>query len=370
MSHRAAAWIAWSVCAVSLLIMALGLLVVFFGWSASLPTGWYPWTYLANDVLPAFGAPILGGLIASRRPENPYGWLWLGLGIGFALATFAPVYAAYALVVEPGSLPAPRTLASLGVSEGYVMTISLAPVLFLVFPNGRLPSRRWRLVAWSTVAVGTVLAILAPFLVEPAGQFMNPIGIEAGQFMNPIGMEGSIGEMIGILFFGGELVLIGASILSAISLVFRYRGAGFEERQRIKWFAYAAAFASVYILLTFFLSDLLVSLLGNVALFGLYAAIAILKHHLYDIDVVINRTLVYGALTVVIAGIFVIIDEVVQELFLIVTRQEESWLSVIVSALAISALFEPLKDRIQRFVDRRIFGEGDGTKKSVANISE
>jgi hypothetical protein len=237
------------------------------------------------------------------------------------------------------------------------MTISLAPFLFLVFPNGRLPSRRWRLLAWSTVAVGTVLAILAPFLAEPAGQFMNPIGIEAGQFMNPIGMEGSIGEMIGILFFGGELVLIGASILSAFSLVFRYRGAGFEERQRIKWFAYAAAFVSVYILLTFLLSDFLVSLLGNVALFGLYAAIAIaiLKHHLYDIDLVINRTLVYGALTVVIAGIFVIIDEVVQGLLLIVTRQEESWLSVIVSALVIAALSEPLKHRIEHFVDSRIF---------------
>jgi hypothetical protein len=355
MSRRTAAWIAWSVCAVSLLIMALELLVVFFGWSARLPPGWHPWTYLANDVLLAFGAPILGGLIASRRPENPYGWLWLGLGISFALATFAPVYAAYALV-EPGSLPAPRTLASLGASEGYVMTISLAPFLFLVFPNGRLPSRRWRLLAWSTVAVGTVLAILAPFLPEPAGQFMNPIGIEAGQYMNPIGMEGSIGEMIGILFYGGELMLLGAIVLSALSLVFRYRGAGFEERQQIKWFAYAAAFVSVYILLTFFLSDVSVSLLGNVALFGLYAAIAIaiLKHHLYDIDHLINRTLVYGSLTVVIAGIFVIIGEVVQELLLIVTQQE-SWLSVIVSAMVIAALSEPLKARIEYFVDSRIF---------------
>src|SRR5829696_7195006 len=347
MSRRTAACIAWSVCTASLLIMALGLLVVFFGWSAPLPTGWHPWTYLANDVLLAFGAPILGGLIASRRPENPYGWLWLGLGIGFALATFAPVYAAYALV-EPGSLPAPRTLASLGVSEGYVITISLPPFLFLVFPNGRLPSRRWRLLAWNTVAVGTVLAILAPYLPEPAGQFMKPIG-----------MEGSTGEMIGILFYGGELVLLGAIVISVLSLVSRYRGAGFEERQQLKWFAYAAAFVSVYILLTFFLSDVLVSLLGNVALFGLYAAIAIaiLRHHLYDIDLLINRTLVYGALTVVIAGIFVIIGEVVQELLLIVTKQEESWLSVIVSALAISALFEPLKDRIEHFVDSRIFSK-------------
>jgi hypothetical protein len=236
------------------------------------------------------------------------------------------------------------------------MTISLAPFLFLVFPNGRLPSRRWRLLAWSTVAVGTVLAILAPFLPEPAGQFMNPIGIEAGQYMNPIGMEGSIGELIGILFYGGELMLLGAIVLSALSLVFRYRGAGFEERQQIKWFAYAAAFVSVYILLTFFLSDVSVSLLGNVALFGLYAAIAIaiLKHHLYDIDHLINRTLVYGSLTVVIAGIFVIIGEVVQELLLIVTQQE-SWLSVIVSAMVIAAVSEPLKGRIEHFVDSRIF---------------
>jgi hypothetical protein len=99
------------------------------------------------------------------------------------------------------------------------------------------------------------------------------------------------------------------------------------------------------------------SLLGSVVLVGLYAsiAIAILKHHLYDIDVVINRTLVYGSLTAVIAAVFVIIDEVAQGLFLAVTGQEESWLSVIVSALVISALFEPLKRRIQYFVDRRIF---------------
>ncbi len=152
-------------------------------------------------------------------------------------------------------------------------------------------------------------------------------------------------------------MLYGVIVLSALSLVFRYRGAGFEERQQIKWFAYAAAFVSVYALLIFFLSDLLISLLGTAAVLGLYAAIAvaILKHHLYDIDILINRTVIYGALTVVIAGIFVIIDEVVQELFLAVTRQEESWLSVIVSALTIAALFEPLKHRIQRIVDRLIF---------------
>jgi hypothetical protein len=229
---------------------------------------------------------------------------------------------------------------------GFVVTLIIAPFLFLVFPNGQLPSRRWRVLAWSIVAVGAVLVIVAPFLTEPTGQFTNPLGL-----------GGALGEAIGVLFFGGELVLYGAVVLSALSLVFRYRDASFEERQQIKWFAYAAAFVSVYGLLRLFVSDLLDSLLGTAAAVGLYAAIAvaILKHHLFDIDLLINRTLVYGSLTAVFAGIFVIIGEVTQELFLAVTQQEESWLGVIVSALAIAALSEPLKHRIQHFVDRHVF---------------
>jgi hypothetical protein len=266
--------------------------------------------------------------------------------MSFALTTFAPVYAAYALEVAPGSLPAPRTLASLGQAEGYAAIAILASFIFLLFPNGRLPSRRWRPLAWSIVAVGAVLVILAVFLTYPAGHYRNPIGI-----------GGAVGETIRVLFRGGELLLYGALVLSALSPVYRYRGAGFEERQQLKWFAYAAALTSAYALLRFFVSETLYSLLGDVVLVGLYAAIAIaiLKHHLYDIDILINRTLVYGALTVVFAGIFVIIDEVAQELFLAVTQQEESWLSVIVSALVIAALSEPLKHRIEHFVDSRIF---------------
>jgi hypothetical protein len=233
-----------------------------------------------------------------------------------------------------------------GMAEARTAYLILGSFLFLLFPDGRLPSRRWRSLAWSIVAVGVILLILAVFVVNPSGQYTHPIGI-----------GGAVGETIGVLYYGGELFLVGAIFLSALSLVFRYRGAGFEERQQIKWFAYAAVLASVWALLLFFLSETLHNLLGNVVLVGLYAAIAIaiLKHHLYDIDHLINRTLVYGALTVVFAGIFVIIDEVAQGLFLAVTQQEESWLSVIVSALVIAALSEPLKQRIEHFVDRRIF---------------
>ena len=168
MSRRTAAWVAWSVCTVSLLIMALGLLVVFFGWSTPLPPGWYPWAYWPTTS----SWPSVHHYWAGSSPRSDPRTLRMVVarhGHGLRSCDFAPVYAAYALVVAPGSLPAPRTLASLGQSEGYAAIIILAPFLFLLFPNGRLPSRRWRLLAWSIVAVGAVMVILAPFLAYQPG---------------------------------------------------------------------------------------------------------------------------------------------------------------------------------------------------------
>src|SRR3712207_1025403 len=106
MSTRTAARLAWSVCAVSLLLMAFSLLLTLLGWPTPLPRGWSPWRDQAISLIGFIGAPILGALIASRRPENLYGWLWIGLGLSFALVGVAEPYAAYALIAEPGSLPA------------------------------------------------------------------------------------------------------------------------------------------------------------------------------------------------------------------------------------------------------------------------
>ena len=153
MSRRAASRVAWSVCAAVLLILALSLVLIVLGWSTPLPQGWAPWRDQAVSLVGIIGAPILGGLIASRRPENPYGWLWLGFGLGLALQQLADPYTAYALVVEPGSLVAPRTISHV-LELGGPLALTFAPFLFLLFPTGRLPSRRWRPLAWIAAMAG------------------------------------------------------------------------------------------------------------------------------------------------------------------------------------------------------------------------
>ena len=146
MSPRTAARLAWSLCDAVLAVFALSLLLIFLGWSTPLPKGWGSWQAQIISTVGFMCAPVLGGLIASRRPQNLYGWLWLGLGVSAALLQLAGSYSAYAIVVEPGSLSAPRTVSQvLGIAWG--VGVTLLPFLLLLFPDGKLPSRRWRPVA-------------------------------------------------------------------------------------------------------------------------------------------------------------------------------------------------------------------------------
>src|SRR5919107_4530485 len=162
MRSRAVSWLAWSVCAVTLLVLALAMLLIVLGWSTPLPRGWTPWRDQTVSLLGIVGAPILGGLIASRRPRNPYGWLWLGFGLGFALQHLGASYSAYARVVEPGTLVAPLTISHV-LELGGPLALAFAPFLLLLFPTGRLPSRRWRPVAWIAGLSGTVIVVLGLF---------------------------------------------------------------------------------------------------------------------------------------------------------------------------------------------------------------
>jgi hypothetical protein len=362
MSSRTAAWLAWSLCALCLALIALSLLVFFLGWSTPLPNGWPPWRDQVIVTVGNIGAPILGGLIASRRPQNPYGWLWLGISLCSVLITFVQAYAVYALVLEPGSLPAPQTIVTLIAPEGFVALLTLVPFLFLLFPDGRLPSRRWRFLAWPVVAVGVLLVIFAPLQNNGKGSFA-PVH-------DPIGVGGAVAQAIVFLTFGGVIVLFAASILSAVSLVFRFRRAAGVERQQIKWIVYAAVLSSAYFVLNFFISGLLNALFSTAAGLALYAAVgvAILKYRLYDIDILINRTLVYGTLTATLVGLYFGGIVVLQRLFVLLIG-EQSTLAVVASTLLIAALFNPLRRRIQSFIDRRFYRRKYDARKTLEAFS-
>src|SRR5215210_3089036 len=200
MGVRASAWLAWSVCAVTLLILALSLLLIVLGWSA--PRGGIPWQNRAISLVGIIGAPVLGGLIASRRPENPYGWLWLGFGLGLALQQLAEPYAAYALVVEPGSLVAPRTISHV-LELGGPLALTFAPFLLLLFPTGRLPSRRWRTLVWIAAIAGVVLLAFNLFFTKPD----------------------QVGGTITIIVIAVVSLIFAIIGLSALSPVIRYRRA-------------------------------------------------------------------------------------------------------------------------------------------------
>jgi hypothetical protein len=342
--------LAWSLCALTLLVLASSLVLILLGWSVPLPQGTAPWRDQAVSLVGIVGAPILGGLIASRRPRNPYGWVWLGFGMGLALQQFAASYAAYALV-EPGTLVAPLTISRV-LGLGNQVALALAPFLFLLFPTGRLPSRRWRPVAWISALSGAMIIVLV-FL-----------------FDNPDKVGGTIGIMAGSVVF----VIFATIALSALSLLFRYRRASGVERQQLKWVAFTAALAASFLIgqqLAWLAGLMVANSLGgelpslnrslenllNVAFtVCLYTGvgIAILRYRLYDIDIIINRTLVYGSLTVSLALVYFGGIVVLQRLFVVLTGQR-STLAVVASTLLIAALFNPLRRRVQNLIDHLFY---------------
>ncbi len=149
-----------------------------------------------------------------RRPDNPYGWLWLGFGLAFALVSFAGSYAEYA--VASGKLPAPGTVAVAG-GVGWIVGSALTPFLMLLFPDGRLPSPRWRFLVWTVLVAGAVSLVLGLFMPGQSG---------IASVENPFGAGGWLGEAISALIIAGVFVIFGCILLSALSLIFRIAGLG------------------------------------------------------------------------------------------------------------------------------------------------
>ena len=246
----------------------------------------------------------------------------------------------------------------------------ILPFLLLLFPDGRPPSPRWRIVAWVAALAGGVILPLGALRPD---QKLGPIE-------SPFRAQGAVGEAIAAITNVGLNVVFAAVLLCALSLVFRYRRAAGVERQQIKWFAYAAALFGVTLAVSLIIEDLLGLnpplpdmawvVFNNAPIIALYVAVgvAVLKYRLYDIDLLINRTLVYGTLTATLVALYFGGIVASQRVFVVLTG-ERSTLAVVASTLAIAALFNPLRRRVQEFVDRRFYRRRHDARKTLEVFS-
>jgi hypothetical protein len=332
------------------LLVALG---TFFAYLSSFATGFSP--YLPNLIVGTLSFSTVGALVAYRRPENPIGWLLCATGLLEALTAFGGEYGTYALVA--GSLPGGVFTLWLA-SWVWLAAGSVVLFAFVLFPDGRLPSTRWRAVAGLYVLVNCLSlaqAALAPgTLAETGARGLPPV-------VNPFGVEVVSGLSSGPV---GVLTLplaVFAALTPFAALFVRYRRAqGEEGRQQIKWVAYAVVLltsaitaVSIWPPLEGSFAGLVLFLVGFLSI-PTAIGIAILRHRLFDIDLVINRTLVYAVLTAALALVY--LGGVASlQLVLRPLTGGESQLAVVASTLTIAALFSPLRRRIQGFIDRRFY---------------
>ncbi|HEX2097567.1 MAG TPA: hypothetical protein VHF46_00730, partial [Rubrobacteraceae bacterium] len=261
--------------------------------------------YLGSAVL-AISFSVLGVLVASRRPSNPLGWVYLAVGTSLGLVNFAWTYAEYTLVTYPDSaLPSGPLMSWLGAWTWFPGALLLTTFALLLFPDGRLPSRRWRPVAWLSALPLLIVVLNAIWLWPHRGRAF----VEHPNRFEPGGLLGAL------LPFMLPFVLV-CGLICVTSLGVRFWRSRGIERQQIKWFAYAAALSLTFLVTTEIFPGPVVDLLSLLVALSMPAAvgIAIFKHRLYDIDLLINRTLVYGTLTASLAAVYVGSVVLLQEL--------------------------------------------------------
>jgi len=380
MNARGASWLAWSLAGISLALFVAGTALYALARSAHVSSRDIGGVGEMLVIVPFLAFLLVGALLASRRPRNPIGWILLADGFLWMLIVLIDYYGDYGLA-SPGSLPFPVAVAALS-QWFWVPTVGLLGIyLLLLFPDGRLPSRRWRPLAWLS---GVMIVLLS----TAEGLYPGPLP-ERGGVRNPFGLE----EHPWIA--DAEIVLLPllplCILASAVSLVLRFRRSGGEVREQIKWIAFAAAFMGLLYLVSMGVGmvKVLISapetpstggelpswfdILWNVAVLsfaGVPVAVgfAVLRYRLYDIEVIINRALVYGALTASLAlaylGSVVFLQYILRAL-----TGEGSQLAVVASTLTIAALFSPLRQRIQGFIDRRFYRKKYDAQKTLAAFS-
>ncbi len=355
LSPSGAAWLAWFMCSLSLAFAAIGLFLLVLSREA-LP-GVPIFEQAVEEIVVAISFSTVGAVVAPRFPSQNYiGWLFCSIGLLAGVLLFCGEYAYYSLLARPGSLPGGEVMAWID-SWLWVPHVGLFAFLGLVFPDGRLPTPRWRPFAWLVgiaVVVGAIADAFSPGPVGGIYAIRNPLGIEGAP-----NLSGSV-----------EVLMFSLTLAAVASVLVRLRRATGVERQQIKWFAYAAAVAAVGAIISYVVSDALdawwlhweVGFVGTViGLAGLPVAlgVAVAKYRLHDIDLIINLTLVYGILKAVLAGVFELNVVALQHALLVLAHVEDSPLAYFATALVMAALFDPLKRRIDAFVECRFFRRDD-----------
>src|SRR5829696_8746749 len=368
MNRRHDAWLAWYMCAVSLMLAVIGLLLLAvsrFPDGASLYAGAPVYDFWLVNTVVAVSFSTVGGVIAPRLPpHNPVGWLFCTIGLLAGMRLFVAEYAIATLLAEPrtplSNLPGGEALAWVS-SWLWVSHIGLFLFLALLFPDGGPPSSRWRPFAWVVgvvIVAGTVAVAVWPETAAGFDLTNHPLGVEiATDVVNPV-----------------EIILYTLALVAMSSLVVRLRHTKGVERQQVKWFAYAVVVLAISSILAYVVSETLgirwlgsiSSVLVIVGVMGLPVAmgIAIFRYRLYNIDLIINRTLVYVSLTVTLVALYFGGIVVLQRVFVLLTG-EQSTIAVVASTLLIAALFTPLRRRIQSFIDRRFYRRKYDARKTL-----
>jgi hypothetical protein len=352
---RSAAWWLW---AVGTVLLAAVLVLLRLGGTTPDGTDHTDLAYQAGLVA-LYLALSVGAWVAARRPGNPTGWLLCGPPLGALGAQVVALYTSASLAADPRTLPAVSWVAWVG-DWIWVPIVISGPWLLVLFPNGQLPSPRWRPFAWLLAVLSALLlvtAALRPGPTEMAPRIVNPLGVE---------LVGDLADVV-------AAVMLGALLVSAAALLLRFRRSRGEERQQIKVVVYAGtALAVLAIIGQLVFWYLLHSGDVGVLIFWLgmpvAVAVAILKYRLYDVDRIINRTLVYGLLTALLGAVYAGVVLVLGQVFGGVGGDPPSW-AVAGATLAVAALFQPARRRIQQAVDRRFNRHRYDMAKTVETFS-
>ncbi len=362
MSTRAAPWLAWSLVTLSVVLFVGGIALDQMTRSTAPGRPYYDPVDAVFTLATVLTFSVVGAIVASRQPRNAIGWIFCGIGLVVSLNSLTGGYAEYRLSggSSPGSL---AETAAWFASWSWTLWLYVPTTfLLLLFPDGRLPSPRWRPVAWCA-ALG-VIGFVAGYALKA-----GPLE-EFPRITNPYGVDSPVLEAVAIV---GTILAAASMVASAVSLIVRMRRAGRVERQQIKWLAYGGAVVvgAVFVsgVISIWSVDVAIAVIG----FGLlgvpiFTGVAIARHRLYDIDIVINRTLVYGSLTAMLVVLYFGIIVLLQRVFVVFTGQE-STLAVVASTLLIAALFNPLRGRIQSFIDRRFYRRKYDARKTLEAFS-